>query len=128
MGLVLGLTFFGFWATILFGNLRFLWHVVPKAFDRWASDQGYKIIRKRRTGPLRASWRHLTHNIAGSPQYDFTIEDREGCRRSGWAIVGSWWWPGTFSVERCPVQVFWDEVEPLAFRDAKPKVADDWSE
>ena len=86
---------------LVFIGWRWQFHEAEVRLKQWAERLGYRVIDRRyRVFRLVAILHHET--LAG---YRFTIEDRQGGRRSGWICFGIGVWP--FSSQR--QDVVWDE-------------------
>jgi hypothetical protein len=61
-----------------------------ETIGRWASDSGYRLLSYRQpvlveASPFPVSWSKSQH------VFRVEVEDRDGCRRSGWVRLGSAW-------------------------------------
>jgi hypothetical protein len=104
-----GIPFFIVWCWLMGSFLYSYWRVVPRALDRWAKEQGFKVIRKSPGGPFK-----MMAMGASSSQvvYSIVVVDAKGATRSGLVKIGDYWW-FSLSLDRCPIEVRWDETRKI---------------
>ncbi|MFO0950482.1 MAG: hypothetical protein U0835_04890 [Isosphaeraceae bacterium] len=102
------LVLFGsFWSWAMASNVFFDWHVVPQVLLRWADEEGYQIVKKRSAWP----WESFRATRHCQRRYRISVRDRQGCARTGLVCIMD----PTYlliSVDRCTVDVLWDETDP----------------
>jgi hypothetical protein len=91
-------------------------HVAPAALQRWADEEGYRVIQRKNAGPF-AWWSFAKGNCHWV--YRVVLVDKVGQEREALVRVGH---PALFclSVSRCPVDVRWKEAKASASAVLRP--------
>jgi hypothetical protein len=87
--------------------LIFQGYVAPRALNRWANEQGFKLVQKATVGLLKRSAIRAS-NI--QVVYSIVIIDGSGKTYSGLAKLGAYWLPN-LSIDGCPIEVYWDKTK-----------------
>ena len=107
------LGFFVFVISFLSIYFRFARVIAPKAFDRWASENDFKVIQRKEAGIIK----RFTARVSSTQMlYEIVVQNGSGKQQSGLVIVGLYWLP-SLSVERCTVEARWNKFA----------VPEDWS-
>jgi hypothetical protein len=101
--------FFVVWCWVMGSFVFSGWRIVPRALDRWANEQGYKIVQKTAAGLFK---RAAVGASNCQVVYTIVVEDGKGTTRSGLVKIGDYWWP-SLSLDRCPIEVRWDETRKV---------------
>ncbi|SRR5579883_2266339 len=77
--------FLSVWALIMGIYMRFFWIIAPSALDRWAQEEGYRILRREH----RSFFRGPFSRLPGSSNLVFRIavQTQSGLTKTGWVSV-----------------------------------------
>src|SRR4051812_23582631 len=91
------------WLLIMASFLKFYWLDLPQALERWAQEEGHRIIRKELRTWFRGPFSRNTRNT--QLVYRLELHDRDGLARTAWIRIGNQWWYSTDHIE-----VRWDDA------------------
>jgi hypothetical protein len=97
---ILGVVFAG--ALFILGLVWHFWRS-DSLLQKWAEDQGYRIIRQEYRWFFKGPFFWTSSN--GQTVYYVVIEDSAGSKRSGWVRCGGWW----FGLLTDKVEVRWED-------------------
>jgi hypothetical protein len=97
---ILGVVFAG--ALFILGLVWHFWRS-DSLLQKWAEDQGYRIIRQEYRWFFKGPFFWTSSN--GQTVYYVVIQDSAGSKRSGWVRCGGWW----FGLVTDKVEVRWED-------------------
>lgn len=104
------LPFMAFWTCVMICWFKYYYYTVPELLERWAAENGLRIIKKERRDFFKGPFFWTSNN--NQSVYRLDVEDAKGRPKSGWARVGSYWLPFGKKVE-----IRWDPPPPSSVPD-----------
>jgi hypothetical protein len=103
--LCFALPFLTVWLIVMGNYVNFRWNTGPSALERWAKENGFRIVRRERRTYFRGPffWGSSNCQIV----YRVEVHGPDAVAKAGWVRIGGYWWP---SADR--IEVRWDEPRP----------------